>query len=343
MKRINKLFILAVVAMSAIFIGCDSRDSDSILPENPIFQDYYVKYDNTKKETDARATFRTIDNNGVRLVLKGNSSVKMNGKKHSQFTTAAIDGYFYRWKNIKGLVNTKFTYVKNGSETFENVFNPSDAPKIDFNSGHDAIDLKKDNEIIWKGQALKSGEQVSVYIYQDGKLKALFVTNKVGATSLVLEESHLKKLKAGKAEIHLVRSLVKNTLSKLDKNAGGRITLETLVSIPTVLLSNNNGNNNKSINVVLSAVVTGTLSNSPKIQYRNASGKLQSETLTVGNWSKNFTVQKGFQLFVKATGTINGNIELKANASGSGISFENNKNSNTSTDTDFNLETSTNL
>lgn len=235
MKFINKIFILAVMATSAIFTGCDSRDSDSILSGNPIFQDYYVKYDNTKKETEARATFKTIDKTGTRLVLKGKSSVKLNGKKYSEFTTAAIDGYFYRWKNIKGLVNAKFTYVKNGSETFENIFKPSDAPKIDFKSGHESLNLKKDNKIVWKGNPLKSGETVLVYIYQKNELKESFITTKTGATSLTLEKSRLKKLKAGKAEIHLKRSLVKNTLNKLDKNAGGRITLETLVSKQTIL------------------------------------------------------------------------------------------------------------
>lgn len=235
MKRINKFFILVIVATGAIFTGCDSRDSDSILSENPIYQDYYVKYNNTKKETEARATFKTIDKTGTRLVLKGKSSVKFNGKKHSEFTTAVIDGYFYKWNNIKGLVDAKFTYVKNGSETFENTFKHNDAPKIDFKSGHESIDLKKDNKIIWKGEALKSGETVSVYIYQKNELKESFITTKIAATSLTLEKSRLKKLKVGKAEIHLVRSLVKNTLNKLDKNAGGRITLETLVSKETIL------------------------------------------------------------------------------------------------------------
>lgn len=235
MKFINKFFILAVIAISTIFTACESRDSDSILPEYPVFQDYYVKYDNTKKETEARATFKTIDKKGTKLVLKGKSSVKLNGKKHSEFTTVAIDEYFYRWYNIKGLVAAKFTYVKNGSKTFENTFRPTDAPKIDFKSGHESLNLKKDNKITWKGKPLKSGEQVLVYIYQEDKLKESFVTGKIGATSLVLEKSRFKKLKAGKAKIHLVRSLVKNTLNKSDKNAGGRITLETSVSKETII------------------------------------------------------------------------------------------------------------
>lgn len=232
MKLINKFVTLAVIVTGTTFTGCESADSDSVLPENPIFQDYYVKYDNTKKETEARATFKAIK---TRLVLKGKSSVKLNGKKYSEFTTAAIDGYFYRWKNIKGLVDAKFTYVKNGSKTFENIFKHNDAPKIDFKSGHESLNLKKDNKIIWKGKPLKSGEQILLYIYQEDKLKESFVTDEIGATSLILEKSRFKELKAGKAKIYLVRSLIKNTLNKSDKNAGGRVTLETSVSKETIL------------------------------------------------------------------------------------------------------------
>lgn len=237
MKLINKFFILAIIAISAIITGCESRDSDKILPENPIFQDYYVKYNKTKKQTEARATFRTIDKKGVRLVLKGKSNVKLNGKKCNEFTTAAIDGYFYRWDAIKGMVEAKFTYVKNGTKTFENIFKPKDAPKIDFKSGHESLNMKKDNKIVWQGSPLKSGETVFVFIFQNNKLRKTFATDKIGATSLIIKKNALKDkdLKAGKAEIHLIRRLVKNNINKTDKKAGGRITLVTLVSKETVI------------------------------------------------------------------------------------------------------------
>lgn len=97
------------------------------------------------------------------------------------------------------------------------------------------------------------------------------------------------------------------------------------------------------INVTLTAVVSGTLSNSPKIEYRNASGILTSETLNTGTWNKTFAVTGGFNLFVKATGTINGNLELKASAIGNEINFDDVRNINLIPESDFDVEISTTL
>ena len=225
----------AVIATSAIFTGCESRDSDMILPENSVFQDYYVKYNVTTKQTEAKATFRTIDNKGVRLVLKGKSSVKLNGKKHDVLTSVAIDGYFYTWKNQKGLLDAKFTYVKNGTKRYNNTFTPKDAPKIEFKSGHEKLDLKKDNTITWKGDPLKLGERLSIVVLQGDKYSKTPAVSIVGATSVVIRKDDLKALKAGKATIRLSRELILNTIKEVDGTANGRVTLETEVVKETII------------------------------------------------------------------------------------------------------------
>ncbi|WP_299672058.1 hypothetical protein [uncultured Polaribacter sp.] len=235
MKTIKRFLMIAVVAASAIFTGCESRDSDMILPENPIFQNYYVKYNLTKKQTEAKATFRTIDKTGTRLALKGKSSVVLNGKKQDVFSTAVIDGYFYSWKKQKGLLDAKFTYVKNGMKRFNNTFSAKDVSKIEFKSGHDKLSLKKDNTITWKGNAVKAGEEVYVIVYQDGKTSAIPSTTKVGATSVVIKKGDLKNLKAGKAKISLTRKLTKKTIKEVDGKAGGNVTLEMVVEKETFL------------------------------------------------------------------------------------------------------------
>ena len=51
------------------------------------------------------------------------------------------------------------------------------------------------------------------------------------------------------------------------------------------------------ITVNLSATASGTLSNSPKIVYKNASGTEVTETLTTTAWSKSFTVNSGYKLY----------------------------------------------
>lgn len=97
------------------------------------------------------------------------------------------------------------------------------------------------------------------------------------------------------------------------------------------------------VTVTLKAVVSGALNNSPVIQYRDASGDLKSETLTVGTWEKSLNVTSGYNLFLKTTGTINGSVEITASAEGEGISFDDSKSSTANVDMDFELEISKTL
>ncbi|MBW1298967.1 hypothetical protein [Aquimarina litoralis] len=97
------------------------------------------------------------------------------------------------------------------------------------------------------------------------------------------------------------------------------------------------------VTVTLKATVSGALNNSPVIQYRDASGTLKSEALTVGTWEKSLNVTSGYSLFLKTTGTINGSVEITASATGEGISFDDRKASNTNIDVDFDLEISKTL
>lgn len=100
---------------------------------------------------------------------------------------------------------------------------------------------------------------------------------------------------------------------------------------------------NSIITVTLQSNVTGTLSNSPTIQYRDSSGVLQSEILPIGAWKKSLNVSSGFNLLVKTKGTLNGNIQLTVSASGSGVSFNDHRDLNSNFDRNFNLEISTTL
>ena len=112
----------------------------------------------------------------------------------------------------------------------------------------------------------------------------------------------------------------------------------------TVLISCNkdDDNNTETITVTLSTAVTGTL-NSATIQYNDETGTLKTETLPVGEWNKTFTVSNGYNLFVKAEGTLNGSIQLNTTATGNSISFNEVINKAFNIDTDFEIETSTTL
>ncbi|WP_405209093.1 hypothetical protein [Aquimarina sp. LLG6339-5] len=97
------------------------------------------------------------------------------------------------------------------------------------------------------------------------------------------------------------------------------------------------------VTVTLKATVSGTFNNSSVIQYRDASGTVKSEALTLGIWEKSLNVTTGYNLFLKTTGTINGNVEITASATGDGVSFNDRKASNTNVDVDFDLEISETL
>lgn len=125
-----------------------------------------------------------------------------------------------------------------------------------------------------------------------------------------------------------------------------KVVFILLVVLTLSSCENDDDNNNDSpspISVTLTSTVTGTLSDSPTIEYRDSSGDLVTETLTTGTWEKTLSVSSGFNLLLKATGTIDGEIELKASATGDGVSYNNSINSGNNVGLPFELEISTML
>ncbi len=83
---------------------------------------------------------------------------------------------------------------------------------------------------------------------------------------------------------------------------------------------------NTTIKVELEIVVSGTLTDSPTIIYRSSDGNIMEEVLSSpATWTKTFNVQKGFNLYLKTKGTLEGNITIKANTSGSVNSINENQ------------------
>ncbi|WP_157821968.1 hypothetical protein [Tenacibaculum sp. Bg11-29] len=101
--------------------------------------------------------------------------------------------------------------------------------------------------------------------------------------------------------------------------------------------------NSEPIIVTLTAIVSGTLNDNPTISYRDETGAVKSETLTVGAWNKTLTVGKEFNLLLKISGSINGIIQLKASATGAGVSYNDVRNLSTNVDTVLDLEISSTL
>ncbi|WP_442264897.1 hypothetical protein ACSIGC_11140 [Tenacibaculum sp. ZS6-P6] len=99
--------------------------------------------------------------------------------------------------------------------------------------------------------------------------------------------------------------------------------LIALVSISTFISCSKNkevemleGQKDPKISVNYTVEVSGTLSNNPKVEYSDATGKIQTETIT-GNWNKSFVVDAAkYDLVFKASGTVSssGNVTVKVKA-----------------------------
>lgn len=107
--------------------------------------------------------------------------------------------------------------------------------------------------------------------------------------------------------------------------------------------SNDEPMNSEPIIVTLTAIVSGTLNDNPTINYRDETGAVKSEALTVGTWNKTLTVGKEFNLLLKISGSINGTIQLKASAIGADVSYNDVRNLSTNVDTVLDLEISSTL
>ncbi len=108
-------------------------------------------------------------------------------------------------------------------------------------------------------------------------------------------------------------------------------------------MSCNNDDDIESIEVTLTTSVSGTASDSSIIEYRDASGTIQSISLPEGDWTKKFTVTEGFDLYVKTIGTIKGSIRLNASAEGNEISFNDVKTLSSNINSVFEFEITTSL
>ena len=83
------------------------------------------------------------------------------------------------------------------------------------------------------------------------------------------------------------------------------------ISIVTMVLlvfisckKDDNQSETPTISVNLTVIATSTLSDSPTIKYKDATGTSQTEVLSIGTWSKSLTVNSGFKLLLNASGKL---------------------------------------
>jgi len=212
--------------------NCESIDSSELDPGTPVFQDYYIIYNKTKNTTEARATFKRIDDKGVRIVLGKNSNVKFNNVKEDHFST--LFDHFYTWER-HGLIDVEIVYNKDSKQSFANTFEPQYAPEINFKDDFTTLSLKSKNMLEWNGTSLKENDEIQVQITQ-GDNSISFLTGGKEISTLEINHLQASDFKKGKAKISLLRKHTTNTITDADKTAGGRISYATEVIKEIVII-----------------------------------------------------------------------------------------------------------
>jgi len=217
-------FLLAGLVLG--FASCKKENTDNLLIDTPVYQDYKVEYNKVTGNTTGRATFRKSDLNGVRLELTGKSSLQINSNAPSSYTNT--DNYFYQ-SVFKGKITPLvFSFTKVTEKKFENSFSLDLTSDItlgaisDFASGKEAT-------IIWDTKALTPDETITVTLSQNDKGTATIkYFNSISTPNkLIIQPKDITSFTAGDLKISITRTYTKLQVPKPDGVAGGR----TIVSI----------------------------------------------------------------------------------------------------------------
>lgn len=219
MTILKTIYPLVICFLMLTLVSCESIDSSELDPKASVFQDYYIIYNKTNKTTEVRATFKRLDDNGVRIVLSKNSSVEFNGSKEDSYTT--LFDHFYYWKR-KGLLDVEIVYTKDSKTSFVNTFEAMNAPFIDFKDDFTGLSLDSKSTIGWKGGSLEKNEEIQIQITQGDNSISYFTS--IGATTIEVNALETVKFKKGKAKISLLKKHISNKISNSDQNAGGRFS-----------------------------------------------------------------------------------------------------------------------
>ncbi|WP_062061312.1 hypothetical protein [Aquimarina longa] len=218
---------LTLIALLMIF-SCENRDSTDLPPSIAVYQDLLVRYQTNTKNTLAKATFRTLDKNGTRLVLKGESKILFNNKKYDKFST--IFDYFYEWKE-KELIDVEFNYVKNKTISFKNKISFKEASTIEIPTSFNKVKLDGTTKLKWKGSPLQKNEEITISFHQGDKGATGGVKGvDKGNEEISIDGLFIKGMKKGKAILRLIRSKELEGIQQSDGKNNGRRTVEVEVT-----------------------------------------------------------------------------------------------------------------
>jgi hypothetical protein len=216
MKRIAKIFSLALLLSSLVmFTACNREDSDKV-DQDTIWAYYEVFFNNNDGQSYARATFRFSNAVGTKLELSDGAEVRFDGT-----LIPWKDGLAYYELNLAGNVeNGSFEYTDLDGNVYTNSVS---IPWINYPADLDTIPKSAAFEMFWEGEVLGDNDSVVIWINGDNEGDAqLFAESDQGASSIILGANQLDDLPVGYADVVMDRTL-SPTLEQAT-GAGGLIT-----------------------------------------------------------------------------------------------------------------------
>lgn len=225
MKKI--IICLAILGLWS----CETEDSNDVPEGIAIYQDYKVRYSDALGTTRLSATFREKDENGVRLILSGDSRLEANSETVNYFSNAG--NYFYRWDK-NGLLDVQINYIKNANTSFLNIVTV-DSKRNFVLIDTDSLSLAGGSKIKWN-TPLQANEFLDYRIEQGGQSGGAGYWAQAGSTDLAVSTIIIGGLTQGPAELIISRSIESNQLDQVDGNSNnGKLIIEYEQSFPVML------------------------------------------------------------------------------------------------------------
>lgn len=197
----KKLFYLAV-GVGMLLTSCAKEDSADV-NQDKIYTEYEIFYNQNEDKTHALAQFHFGGPTGTLLELdSAGANVKFNG---TMMPYAPLWGA-HHLEFAGHVTNGTFTYTNTNGDVYTNTV--SSTATIHYPIGFDTIVKSVAETFAWDGTALAQDEHVNMFVgsWQWGN-DALFYTDALGATDLVMGVNAKANLAEGNSTVYMDRVL----------------------------------------------------------------------------------------------------------------------------------------
>ncbi|MEO9533729.1 MAG: hypothetical protein ABJG68_01930 [Crocinitomicaceae bacterium] len=197
-----KKFILPILALGLVISSCTKEDSSDV-NQQKIYADYEVFYNQNEDKTHVVAKFRFGGATGTVLELSDSTGAYVSFEGD---TLPWDPWYNAHHKEYAGNITTgSFSYTNTDGDTYVNAIPAGES--IDFPLGFDTLNKSMAYTYAWAGTALAANQKVSVFVgsWTWGE-DALFYTDALGATDLVMGVTQMANLATGTSTVYMDRA-----------------------------------------------------------------------------------------------------------------------------------------